>query len=314
MYWPVAVWLLLRLLSSHRTALLERRRRLLDLRFRRLRDRFFFSFRGRRCSGSCEGSIGSSCTAALVVGITVANRTWSGISYTKSTCGGSDEGLPNRLTRSESRRAAKEAMSAWAKTTYAEPPSGSKTTEVTAPCLAHSSRTAESVTPRGSLLMQTFSGPPAFAAAQANVPKLSCGALGPRSSELSVALPGLAAVSASASSSRPAEKTLARSLERAASRRWAARTDSKSSWIASRLVVAVSVASLARSVASRACCWDACLASSASSLSASAASSFWRPRPSCALCRSLNASTKDFPPDGIAAGGLRTGVAPWTAV
>mmetsp|Transcript_3529 Transcript_3529/g.6795 ORF Transcript_3529/g.6795 Transcript_3529/m.6795 type:complete len:219 (+) Transcript_3529:774-1430(+) len=49
-------------------------------------------------------------------------------------------------------------MSGAAKVTYAVLPPVSSNTDVTAPCLAHSRRIRESVTPDGSLLMQSFSG------------------------------------------------------------------------------------------------------------------------------------------------------------
>mmetsp|Transcript_136373 Transcript_136373/g.192872 ORF Transcript_136373/g.192872 Transcript_136373/m.192872 type:complete len:85 (-) Transcript_136373:704-958(-) len=60
MYWPVAVWLLLRLLSSHLFMLLLfrfRRRALREARFRTLRLR---DFRGLKYSGKSAGFTGCS--------------------------------------------------------------------------------------------------------------------------------------------------------------------------------------------------------------------------------------------------------------
>mmetsp|Transcript_62577 Transcript_62577/g.186456 ORF Transcript_62577/g.186456 Transcript_62577/m.186456 type:complete len:207 (+) Transcript_62577:645-1265(+) len=186
----------------------------------------------------------------------------------RRTCMGSAAPPPRTPGRPAIRRTAVAAMSGAAKVTYAALPSASRMTEVTAPCLAHSRRTADSVTSRGSPPMQIFSsaGPPGADVASAAEPSAPCR---PLSMELSVCSDGAileggnCCSSPASSSSAPPQKTCATPRVAVPSRATAARAASGSTALeASRFAVAICAAVWATSLARPA----AILACSASSL------------------------------------------------
>mmetsp|Transcript_60702 Transcript_60702/g.109372 ORF Transcript_60702/g.109372 Transcript_60702/m.109372 type:complete len:305 (+) Transcript_60702:233-1147(+) len=248
MYWPVAVWLWLRLLSSQRFTLLLfllRLRVLRDARFRPLwlRDRFRTS-RGRRYSGSSAGSTGGSSKVGTAKA-TEAKRMFSGISLISLICTPSEP--PRTPGLLDIRRTAITAISDVANETYAVLQSASKMTEVTAPCLAHSNRTADSLVPGGSL-MQTFSTGGASRRAAASE---AAGAR-PVSRELKVNPTGRGgASSASASSSAPDANAWATPLPLAASLpALPAAALAAHAWSAASLACFASLSSSAESAAS----------------------------------------------------------------
>mmetsp|Transcript_847 Transcript_847/g.2360 ORF Transcript_847/g.2360 Transcript_847/m.2360 type:complete len:273 (-) Transcript_847:664-1482(-) len=249
---------------------LRSRLRLRDFFLVRL-PRFFLPSRGRRYSGKSAALTGSWASGAG----TAARRTLSGISLISRTCNGSAV-LPSTPGRPVIRRTAVAAISGAAKLTYAALPSASRITEVTAPCLAHSKRTADSVTPCGILLMQIFSsaGPPGVDVASAPGTSADCR---PVSKELRVCkdpvLEGGGCRSSASSSSASVENICATPRFAVPSRTPKARITSGSNALeASRLAVAICAAVWATSLARSA----AILAWSANSLAdfASLSSSF----------------------------------------